>query len=100
MALFPWKKGGSGKDGGNGDGKPPTTGEDGGMEFSPEKAERFFSVARNRHDVQSFDYAANMWLQGLKFNPNNVEAVKGFFSSVTGHVSATGLSHTTKSQFG
>jgi TolA-binding protein len=66
------------------------------MEFSPEKAERFFSVARNRHDVQSFDYAANMWLQGLRFDPNNVDAVKGFFSSVTGHVSATGAKSPTK----
>ncbi|MDP1660464.1 MAG: hypothetical protein Q8L55_00990, partial [Phycisphaerales bacterium] len=98
MALFPWKKGAAGtNDGDKGDaGKPPAGGDDGKFEFSPEKAERFFGVARNRHDVQSFDYAANMWLQGLRFDPNNVEAVKGFFSSVTGHVSSTGAKSSTK----
>jgi len=98
LALFPWKKGAAGtSDGDKGDsGKPPAGGDDGKLEFSPEKAERFFSVARNRHDVQSFDYAANMWLQGLRFDPNNVDAVKGFFSSVTGHVSATGAKSATK----
>lgn len=98
MALFPWKKGGT-------DGKDAATdaAKAGGgdvdtskIEFSPEKAERFFSVARNRHDVQSFDYAANMWLQGLRFNPNNVDAIKGFFSSVNGHVSSTGAKSPTK----
>ncbi|MFT3685104.1 MAG: hypothetical protein QM783_09300 [Phycisphaerales bacterium] len=96
MALFPWKKGGSeGKDGNGSTGGPNTAaagaGEgDGKLEFSPEKAERFFSVARNRHEVGSFDYAVNMWLQGLKFNPNNLDAVKGFFASASGHINATG----------
>ncbi len=103
MALFPWKKGGSdGKDGNGSTGGPNTTatgagdGDSGKIEFSPEKAERFFSVARNRHEVGSFDYAANMWLQGLRFDPNNLNAVKGFFSSVSGHVSATGAKSATK----
>lgn len=91
MALFPWKKGGSEAKDGNGDaGKPPAGDTDGKLEFSPEKAKRFFEVARNRHDVGSFDYAANMWLQGLKFEPSNLDAVKGFFSSASGHMSSMG----------
>jgi hypothetical protein len=96
LALFPWKKGGSeGKDGNGSTGGPNATATgagdgDGKLEFSPEKAERFFSVARNRHEVGSFDYAVNMWLQGLKFNPNNLDAVKGFFASASGHINATG----------
>jgi tetratricopeptide (TPR) repeat protein len=97
LALFQWKKGGSeGKDAGGDATKSAAGGDDGKIEFSPEKAEKFFSVARNRHEVGSFDYAANMWLQGLRFDPNNLNAVKGFFTSVSGHVGATGAKSPTK----
>lgn len=82
MALFPWKKSGDGDKGGSGSGGGSGGGGDsGGFEFSPEKARRFFDRAQTLHDATNFAYAMQLWLQGLRFEPNNMGAIKGFFDS-------------------
>ncbi|CAN5849028.1 hypothetical protein BH11PLA1_BH11PLA1_14850 [soil metagenome] len=53
----------------------------GEMDLSPEKAKRFFDRARSVHETGQYEYAMSLWLQGLRFEPTNLEAVKGFFAS-------------------
>ena len=43
----------------------PAPAAPGGMEFSPEKAQRFFERAQTVHDATNYDYAMNCWLSGL-----------------------------------
>ncbi|MGE3108284.1 MAG: tetratricopeptide repeat protein [Phycisphaerales bacterium] len=82
MAIFGWKKGGdtggadknSASDG-NGATPPPP------QEFSPEKARSFFNHAKTAHETTSYEYAMTLWLNGLRFDPTNLEAVVGFFRS-------------------
>ncbi len=50
-------------------------------EFSPEKARRFFDRARDVHQATNFEYAMTLWLNGLRQDPTNLEAVIGFFRS-------------------
>lgn len=76
MALLNWRKDG-------GDKKPPeaTPSGEGAFEFSPEKAKRFFDRAQTMHEATNFSYAMHMWLQGLRFEPTNMPALKGFFDA-------------------
>lgn len=80
MALFGifGKSGSNNNDGASGQ-TPKPSGD--GMEFSPEKAKRFFDRARSVHDTGQHEYAISLWLQGLRFEPNNLDAVRGFFAS-------------------
>lgn len=73
MALFPWRK--------NDDGKKPEGGGEGTFEFSSVKAKRFFDRAQTLHDATNFEYAMTLWLQGMRFEPTNLAALKGFFDS-------------------
>lgn len=90
LALFPWKKSGGGTENKESCAAQPAAANNETFELSPEKAKRFFEVARNRHDVESYDYAMNMWLNGLRFDPGNVDGIKGFTASAAGHVNKTG----------
>ncbi len=94
MAIFGWKKTEGGKDGaaagaggagGGGAVGAPGAGAATGneMEFSPEKAERWFHYARTSHDTSNYEYAAVCWLSGLRFQPNNLDGIKGFFGSAS-----------------
>lgn len=81
MALFPWKKKEEdGSDKGTGSGGSAGGGE-GGFDFSPEKAKRFFDHARTLHEATNFGYAMNMWVRGLRFEPTNMGGMEGFFNS-------------------
>jgi len=80
LALFGIFGKSGGNDKGGGGGQPPKPSGD-GMEFSPEKAKRFFDRARAVHDTGQYEYAISLWLQGLRFEPNNLDAVRGFFAS-------------------
>lgn len=57
------------------DAKPSVT------EYSPEKAAKFFEHARNRHETESYNYAMQLWLDGLKQHPLSMEGLKGFFET-------------------
>lgn len=59
-------------------------GEDRPLEFSPEKAQKFFDHARAMHESGTYDYAMTLWLGGLKHNPLDIEAIEHFWSSALG----------------
>lgn len=98
MALF-GKKTGS-ESGSNGQepapgAKPP--------EFSPDKAAKFFERAHTVHETTNYEYAMSLWLQGLRWNPTNVEALKSFFDSAAAFLGtkegAKGPSKDTRREF-
>lgn len=62
----------------NGDG----AGGDAGSRFSPEKAAAFFTHAATVHETGNYEYAIQSWLSGLKFDPQNLVALKGILASV------------------
>lgn len=72
MAFF-GKKDDDGSKGGAGDGP---------LDFSPEKAERFFKHAKSMMDATNYEYAIQLWLSGLRFDPASMEGVEGFFGTV------------------
>lgn len=49
----------------------------------PRKARKFFEHARTTHDSTNYEYAMQLWLGGLKFDPSNMDALDGFFKSAT-----------------
>lgn len=86
MALFPWKKkddSGDKSGGGNGGAGGGSGGSaaGGGFEFSPEKGEKFFERASTLHDATNYGYAMNLWLRGLRFAPDSLKGIEGFFKS-------------------
>lgn len=85
MALFSWKKSN------NSDGKqPPVPGGDlpagapgdGQGGFDPEKALKFFQRAKTVDETTNYEYAVGLWLSGLKWDPNNMDGLLGFFGSI------------------
>ncbi len=53
------------------------------VEHSPEKAKRFFDRARTVHDSQQFEYAMSMWLDGIKWDPSDLNALEKFALSAS-----------------
>ncbi|MBL8764503.1 MAG: hypothetical protein JNM07_09580 [Phycisphaerae bacterium] len=81
MGLFNWKKS-----------EDATAKEAGaqsweGAGFSAEKAAKFFEHAKVKHDTSQYEYAMQLWLKGLRFDPMSVPAVEGFFSSAASFLS-------------
>lgn len=76
MAIFGWKKGG--EQGGEGSG---AAGEGATPAYQPEKAKRFFEHARTMHNASNYEYALQLWLNGLRLDPGNMPALEGFFAS-------------------
>ncbi len=75
MAIFPWKKS-DGKDG------SPASSAEPAVEFSPEKAEKFFQHARAMFEASNYEYSAQLWLGGLRLDPSNLPALQGFFNAI------------------
>ena len=75
MAIFPWKKS-DGKDG------APAASAEAAVEFSPEKAEKFFQHARAMFEASNYEYSAQLWLGGLRLDPSNLPALQGFFNAI------------------
>jgi tetratricopeptide (TPR) repeat protein len=67
--------------------------------FSPKKAEAFFKHARTVHDSENYEYAMQLWLNGLRRDPANMEALNGYLRSaeVFSVQSKKGVSKETKS---
>jgi tetratricopeptide (TPR) repeat protein len=49
--------------------------------FSPKKAKAFFDRARSVHDSESYEYAMQLWLNGLRQDPSNMDGLNGFLRS-------------------
>ncbi|MFN7019848.1 MAG: hypothetical protein ACK4WH_00795 [Phycisphaerales bacterium] len=88
MALFSRKKNeeaarpdAAGAGGARGGGSGDSRAKDGGYEFSPEKAQRFFERAATLHETAQYEYGMNMWLSGLRFEPTSRAGLEGFFRS-------------------
>lgn len=76
MAIFSWRKSESNEP------KPPAEPVAGAFEFSAAKAEKFFSHARAMHDASNYEYSVQLWLSGLRFDPNNQSGLEGLFSAI------------------
>lgn len=83
MAIFGWKKGEQ-KAGAGGEapagGAPAGEGGD-TPTHQPEKAMRFFEHAKTVHNTGNYEYAMQLWLSGLRFDPGSMTALEGFFGS-------------------
>ncbi len=74
MALFGKKNNNSNDD--SGDNAAP-----GPEDFSPKKAKAFFDRARTVHESENYEYAMQMWLNGLRWDPNSMEGLNGYLKS-------------------
>lgn len=54
-----------------------------GPKYKPEptKARPFFSHAQTSHDATNYEYAMQLWLRGLEFDPDNISSLEKFFTS-------------------
>jgi tetratricopeptide (TPR) repeat protein len=65
---------------GPGDGNGlPTPGPEAAVVYSPEKAMKFFDHARTVQETGNYEYAMQLWLSGLKFDPNSMTGLLAFF---------------------
>lgn len=55
--------------------------KDDAVEYSPEKAVAFFNHARTAHESTNYEYAMQLWLQGLRWDPSSLNAIESFFAS-------------------
>lgn len=74
MAFFGKKNNNSNADDNN-EGVPPPE------SFSPKKAKAFFDRARTVHDSENYEYAMQMWLSGLRWDPSSMEGLNGYLKS-------------------
>lgn len=58
---------------------PPNKGP-AGDGFSPEKARKFFEHAQTVQQTGNPEYAMQLWLGGLRFDPKNMDGIKSFFA--------------------
>lgn len=89
MALFGRKKGSSDDQdpkGGNGAGGTPEP----RPEYSASKAKAFFDRAKIVHDTTNYEYAMQLWLNGLKQDPTSMSGLESFFQSAAAFVSESG----------
>jgi hypothetical protein len=85
MALafsFFKKSGGDGKGSDSTTGNTPAAATPAAGAPDPARAKVFFEHARVKQETGSFDYALNLWLNGLCLDPNNVSALQSYFECV------------------
>ncbi|CAG0950195.1 hypothetical protein PHYC_00158 [Phycisphaerales bacterium] len=82
LALFGSKKDESVKPAETGNGAVAS-----GLEFSPEKASKFFTHARAVHETGNYEYAMKLWLDGLRWDPANMAGIEGFFKAAASYLS-------------
>lgn len=56
-------------------------------EFDENKAAKFFQHARTVQETGNSEYAMQLWLQGMKFNPKSMEALQAFFNCTAQYLS-------------
>ncbi|HVZ95063.1 MAG TPA: hypothetical protein VG797_11200, partial [Phycisphaerales bacterium] len=70
--------------GGGGDAGTPGSGggaDTGGFQPQPEKARRFFEHARTVFEASNYEYSMTLWLQGLRMDPTDMQALENFFKT-------------------
>ncbi|MDX2132614.1 MAG: hypothetical protein SFY69_11240 [Planctomycetota bacterium] len=88
MGLFGNKKDEARKDEPKKDeGAKPTSEPGGVLEPQPEKAQKFFSHARAVQETGNAEYAMQLWLSGLRFDPGNMPGIEGFFGAAAAFLS-------------
>ncbi len=60
---------------------PAGDGNDPKPTFSPQKAKAFWDHARVVHESGNHEYAMQLWLNGLGWDPTNFDSLKGFLRS-------------------
>lgn len=88
MALF-----------GKKDPQPAAPDAPGTIEFSPEKAEKFFQHARTVFETGNFEYSIQSYLSGLRFDPQNMAATEGFFRACASFLTDSGGKGVSKDVF-
>jgi len=58
--------------------------------FSPKKAQAFFDRARTVHQSENYEYAMQMWLSGLRWDPSSMEGLNGFLKSSEVYIATSG----------
>lgn len=58
--------------------------------FSPKKAQAFFDRAKTVHESENYEYAMQMWLSGLRWDPSSMDGLKGFINSSEVFVATSG----------
>src|SRR5690606_26108321 len=84
LALFGRKKETDAAPGAAGNGEGETSaaaGEDTGLDIHPDKAKKFFDYARTVHETTNYEYAVQLWLNGLRHDPGNVQSLESFAKS-------------------
>ena len=52
-----------------------------GVSISPDKARRFWEHARTADQTANYEYALQLWLRGLRFDPTDMTALESFVRS-------------------
>ena len=55
------------------------------LSYEPEKAKAWFKQARTVQETGNYDYAINLWLRGLNFDPENMDALEAFMDASIAH---------------
>ncbi|MEQ8770508.1 MAG: hypothetical protein RIB60_08370 [Phycisphaerales bacterium] len=79
MAIFGKKKGGD--EAGEGESGPAAGTAATEESFSPKKAQAFFDRAKTLHETTNYEYAMQMWLSGLRWDPTSMVGFEGFLKS-------------------
>jgi len=58
------------------------------LEYSPEKARKFFEHAKAMHETTNYEYAMKLWLDGLRWDPSSMSALEGFWQSASSFVAS------------
>lgn len=85
VALFGKKKDDASDEGVLDDGMNGASDSSSGVdseEFSSAKADNFFSHARTTYESGNYEYSAQLWLRGLRWDPSDMDAVNRFWKTV------------------
>ncbi|MCA9279640.1 MAG: hypothetical protein H6815_10195 [Phycisphaeraceae bacterium] len=51
------------------------------VQSEPDKAARFFEHAKTSHEAGNYEYAMQLWLRGMSFDPSDMNALESFFKA-------------------
>lgn len=88
------------KKGAKGEGEPGAEAEGPAALFEADaaKAAKFFERAKTVHESTNFEYAATLWLQGLRQDPTDMAGLEGFVRSAQAYAGETGKDKPSKDQ--
>ncbi len=75
MAIFGKKKGGDSSE------EPAQTATEQTYSANPERAARFFEHAKTVQEAGNWEYAATLWLQGMKHDPASMTGLESFYEA-------------------